>query len=432
MFFINLSIKFYHFSIKLLAKCNFEKAHNFVEYRKDLFKKIKEALKNEDRKLLWFHCASVGEFEQARPLIDKCFRLPDTAILITFFSPSAFLNIPKYKYAHYIFPLPVDSHLNAKKFLDIVNPEKIFFIKYDYWPCYFKEAAKRNIDLFMVSAIFHSGRLASFLRKYFFKKIFCDVTHFFLQDSNSARILFDLGFKNYTVIGDTRFDRVLSIKENPISLPVIKSFLDHESVQSVLIMGSVYPKDIKFFLSFVKQFGNQQRCYPYSRVIIAPHELSDVNKIIGLFYKYLGAKPLIYSDIIDQPILDAYGCPFLIVDRIGLLPYIYQYTKYYNCDYKYYSVAYIGGGFTKGIHNCLEPAIFQLPIIIGGSNYNKSKEVKDLMDLKACFNIKTDKGFLDIYNMITSRKNVFMRSRLRKYMAINSNVSSKVFTHINK
>lgn len=432
MCFINLAIKLYHFLIKVLAKCNFEKAYNFIEYRKDLFRKIKEALKNEDRKVLWFHCASVGEFEQAKPLIDKCFKLTDKVILITFFSPSAFVNISKYKYAHYIFPLPLDSSLNAKKFLDIVNPDQVFFIKYDYWPFYFKEIAKRNVDLFMVSAIFHSGTLVSFLRKCFFRKIFKAVTHFFVQDINSAKILFDLGFKNYTVIGDTRFDRVLDIKENPVNLPVIKYFLDHSSVKSVLIMGSVYPKDVKIFLSFVKKFIRKKGRYPYSRVVIVPHELSDVNNIIDLFDKYLRVQPLLYSDLSQKINLDINKCPFLIVDRMGLLPYIYRYTKYHNSECRYYSTAYIGGGFDKGIHNCLEPAIFQLPIIIGGTNYKKSKEVKELMNLKACFNIQTDKGFLDVYNMIGSRTSVFMRSRVRKYIITNSKAGSKVFDYVNQ
>ncbi len=343
-----ISIQLYVIAIHIAALFN-SKAKLWIKGRKNIFQKLTEAIK-EDQDIVWFHCASLGEFEQGKPIIEGYkLKYPNHKILLTFFSPSGYEIRKNYDAVDWTFYLPSDTKKNAKKFITIVKPIKAIFIKYEFWFNYMVELNKKDIPLYSASSIFR--REQSFFKYDWFAKQLNNVSHFFVQDQNSKELLKNIGFSNCTIVGDTRFDSVITNTQNTINIPLIEEFSKNKTT---IICGSTWPKDESLIVKYIKENSN----YNY---IIAPHELRHISSLKNQ------TNALLLSKANNTSINSS---NVLIVDSIGIL----------SNAYKYGNIAYIGGGFGSGIHNILEAATFGLPLIFG-PNYRKFKEASELIEL---------------------------------------------------
>jgi len=371
-------IYFYRFLIFIASLFN-SKAKQWIVGRKDLMLNLKKSISHSDR-IAWFHCASLGEFEQGRPLIEAYKQVnPTVKILLTFFSPSGFEIRRNYDQADYVFYLPIDTPPNAKSFINIIRPEIVFFIKYEFWFNYLKVLHKKSIPVYVISAVFRS-------EQYFFKwygkwarKHLKNINHFFVQDKQSAKILKENGFSQVTLSGDTRFDRVASIAAHNKLFEQIR-FFSKDAL--TLIAGSTWPADEEVIAKFINNPTNN------IRLIIAPHEVNREH--IAQLKNLFTVSCTCFSETNEQSQIKS---KVLIIDSIGILSHVYQYGD----------IAYIGGGFGKGIHNILEAATFGLPILFG-PNFQKFNEAKELIELGAAFTINNFQAFSDTMNEFISKK----------------------------
>nr|WP_320117591.1 glycosyltransferase N-terminal domain-containing protein [uncultured Marinifilum sp.] len=357
VFFYNLSVRIYVLLIRIAANFN-PKAKQWLDGRKNLFAKLEKAVKGKQN-IVWFHSASLGEFEQGRPVIENFKeKYPECKILLTFFSPSGYEVRKNYEAADFIFYLPPDFAANARRFMDIVNPKMAFFIKYEFWHHYLKELKKRNVPTYIFSTIFRPNQL--FFKGYggFHRKMLSAFTHLFVQNNESVSLLKNIGLKNVTLTGDTRFDRVYTIAKGAKILPKVEGFSQN---RPVLIAGSTWPKDEENIIKYINTSKNN---YKY---IIAAHEVNEDH--INAITSKIAKSWVRYTKASKQEIDNA---EVLVIDCIGVLSSLYRYG----------TVAYIGGGFGKGIHNTLEAATFGMPIIFG-PNYHKFQEAKDLIKIGA-------------------------------------------------
>jgi len=363
----NLSIYLYIFYIRLGALFN-AKAKLMISGRKNIFAKLKSTINTNQSPIVWFHCASLGEFEQGRPMMEKLkIQQPDTKILLTFFSPSGYEVRKNYSGADYIFYLPMDTPSNVKKFIEIVKPQKVFFVKYEFWFNYLSELKNRNIPTYLVSGIFREDHHFFKSTGGWFRKQLSSFTHFFLQDIKSVELLNSIGYKNVTLCGDTRFDRVFEVAKNAIQLDLVKLFVGDSKT---IILGSSWLEDEKIVQSL--KLESLPAGQAGLKLIIAPHEI-DEKHIVSIESQFPG-KNLRYSNANENNVKEAH---VLIIDNIGMLSSLYQYG----------TIAFVGGGFGKGIHNILEAAAFGLPVIFG-PNYHKFAEAKELIKLGGAFSIK--------------------------------------------
>lgn len=368
-------IYLYLFAIRVASLFN-SKAKLWIEGRKNIFKKLQTQLSTPNSKLLtpkskliWFHCASLGEFEQGRPLMEKIKReQPETKILLTFFSPSGYEVRKNYAGADCIFYLPMDTPSSAKKFIEIVKPEIAIFVKYEFWFNYLNELKKEHIPTYLICGIFRKDHY--FFKNYgaWFRKQLNAFTHFYLQDQSSLSSLNSIGYHNTTVAGDTRFDRVFEISKSVKQIDIVKQFVTDKKV---FIAGSTWEEDIKIISNF--NFKNEG-----FKLIIAPHEIDEIT-IQSTIQQFNNSTIIRYSQANEQNIKTA---DVLIIDNIGMLSSLYQHG----------TIAYIGGGFGKNIHNILEPATFGLPIIFG-PKYHNFIEAKELIQLGGAFSISPSEDF---------------------------------------
>jgi 3-deoxy-D-manno-octulosonic-acid transferase len=311
---------------------------------------------------IWFHFASLGEFEQGRPVLEAVKKdYPQHPIVVTFFSPSGYEPRKNTPLADAVYYLPLDRAANAQKFINTINPVMAIFTKYEYWYHFFNELHKQHVPLYIISGIFRPGQV--FFKWYggLHRKMLKMVTWFFVQDIPSKHLLHDAGITNVTISGDTRFDRVWANARQPKSLKYVAEFKNN---QKLFIAGSTWPADEKLIADLVTQ-------YPDWKFIIAPHEIGE-DKISGLVNLLPKETTVRFSQINTLSALHT----TLIIDNIGMLSSLYQYAD----------IAYIGGGFGAGIHNTLEAAAFGMPVIFG-PKYDKFKEARDLVELKAGFSI---------------------------------------------
>jgi len=399
-FLYSIGIFFFHLTIKFGAFFN-GKAKKWVVGRKGILEKIESEV-DSSKKHTWFHFASLGEFEQGRSVLEQYNKeYPDKLIVITFFSPSGYEVRKNYSVAEHVFYLPADSASNAKKFIDLINPEIVLFTKYDYWYFYFKELKKRNIPLYMVSSIYRTDQV--FFKWYgkIFRKMLSCVTHFFVQNQESVKLLQSIGFANVTLAGDTRFDRVVKVAKTVRELPVISYFA---TGHRVLVAGSTWSEDLERLLTF-------HQVFPDWKIIIAPHDVTpqNINYTSGIFSSgilfselsdYMHKQQLkteshkkreidmdlAYQDTdTEADMIPEHKSPVLIMDNVGMLSSLYGYGD----------IAYIGGGFGAGIHNTLEAAAYGMPIIFG-PNYHKFQEAKDLLQAKAAFYITNGREMISV------------------------------------
>lgn len=309
------------------------------------------------RPVAWFHSASLGEFEQGRPVIEA-FRkeYPDYFILLTFFSPSGYEIRKNYTGADYICYLPVDTSENARRFVDAVRPQIVFFIKYEFWYHYLKALRSRHIAILSFSAIFRKEQV--FFKFYggFYRKLLSYFDHILVQNQSSLKLLKSVGIDSCSVAGDTRFDRVKSIVDSAKDLPEIAAFT---AKTLCLVAGSVWQADMDVL---IPALNNLKRPL---RVIIAPHELKKEQ--MESWRKQLDGKSILYSEYVKMG--GAGSFDYLIIDNVGMLSSLYRYGD----------LAYIGGSFGAGLHNILEAATFGLPVLFGNKSYSKFQEATDLL-----------------------------------------------------
>ncbi|KQB99708.1 3-deoxy-D-manno-octulosonic acid transferase [Pedobacter sp. Hv1] len=370
----NIGIAMYGLLLRFASLFN-AKAKLFVEGRQHIFEKIAQKL-NPDDQPVWFHFASLGEFEQGRPVLEKLKAAdPQQKIVVTFFSPSGYEIRKNYALAD-VFYLPLDTAANAKKFIDIVNPKLTIFTKYEFWFHYFKALHTRAIPLYLISGIFRPHQ--AFFKGYggFYRGILKFVTHFFVQNEESLALLKDIGINQVSLSGDTRFDRVYENAKHPKKLPEIEAFCEGSPI---FIAGSTWPEDEKLLVALTAK-------YPDWKFIIAPHEIgpSHIQEIESLFPQAIKFSVFSSQFAADQAQSQKLKAQSLIIDNIGMLSSLYQYAK----------VAYIGGGFGAGIHNTLEAAAFGLPVIFG-PKYDKFQEAKDLISIGAAKSINTSGELLE-------------------------------------
>ena len=409
----NLSISIYSILIKLASPFN-QKASQIRKGRERVFKELSIKI-NHDRPVIWVHCASLGEFEQGRPLIEAIKKQYSSyQIFLTFFSPSGYEIRKNYELADYVYYLPADTKKNAQQLIDLINPDFVFFIKYEFWFYYIQELKKRNIPLYIVSAIFRENQL--FFKNSpwgkWYRNLLFQFEHFFVQDNQSLKLLASIGLKNVTQAGDTRFDRVAEIARNRKSIPLVEIFKDN---QLLVVAGSTWKPDEELLVEYI-------HAHPDVKFIIAPHETKkgNIDRLINL----LKTPAVCYTEATDQTVIDK---QVLIVDTVGLLSSIYQYAD----------LAYIGGGFGVGIHNTLEAAIFGMPIVFG-PNYIKFNEATVMVKLGVAFPV------IDYPQLQTTLDTLLSDVEKRKRIAIecthftNQNIGatqtiiSQVFTNRNQ
>ena len=371
--------------VKILALFS-PKIKLFVNGRKTVFETLSAKISPED-KTIWFHAASLGEYEQGLPVMEKIKqKFPNHKMVLTFFSPSGYEVRKNNTFADATVYLPLDTKSNAKQFLKLVHPDLVFFIKYEYWPNYLNELKKRNIETYLISGIFRDKQ--AFFKWYggFYRNALKTFEYFFVQNESSKKLLQSLGYQNVKISGDTRFDRVVSILDRDNSLDFIEQFKNNTTT---IVIGSSWPKDESLLVNFINQTDAQVK------FIIAPHNIK-AEQILEL-KKSITKKTVLYSEYVEtQLIASLQENNVFIIDTIGILTKIYSYAD----------IAYVGGGFgNPGVHNILEPATFGIPIVVG-PNYSHFAEATALVNMEGCISITNQNQLNDAFNNLISNDDI--------------------------
>jgi len=395
----NIGIKLYGLLVKMLSPFN-TKAALFIKGRSHIFLDLEQQIDPSGQNI-WFHFASLGEFEQGRPVLERIKTLyPNKKIIITFFSPSGYEIKKNYNGAEGVFYLPLDTADHATRFINAVNPQIAIFTKYEYWYHYFKELNSRQIPLFVISGIFRPDQ--PFFKWYggLNRKILKFVTHFFVQNEESRNLLQSIELNNVSLSGDTRFDRVV---RHAAKVKTFESVAHFCGTAPVLIAGSTWLADERLLKSIIS-------AHPDWKFIIAPHEVdtAHINEISKLFpdnirYSELSASP--------QP------AQVLIIDGIGLLSSLYQYGN----------IAYIGGGFGAGIHNTLEAAAFGIPVLFG-PKYHKFQEAKDLISIGAAISVASDAELAVGFRKL--QDNPGLSQTIKEYIILKTGATEQILRHL--
>jgi 3-deoxy-D-manno-octulosonic-acid transferase len=411
MILYNLVVRLYGCVI-WIASIKKTKAKEWVAGRKNWRSRLKEKTsKLNPQKRIWVHCASYGEFEQGRPLIEAIKKKhADYSVILTFFSPSGYEAFKDWQGADLICYLPLDTKKNARDFIELVKPETVIFIKYEFWVNFLFRLKKLNIPTFLVSAVFKAHH--PFFRWYggLFRRSLATFTKLFIQDEASAKLLDEINITNHEVCGDTRFDRVVEIKTNFQKLPYFEEFCQNKKV---IIAGSSWPKDEELLIQVFQKLKDSNL-----KLIFAPHHI-DVKTIQNL-EQLLTKNKLEYSLYSDQKIDPSKN--ILIVNAMGLLNKIYHYSN----------VTYIGGGFNSGIHNCLEPAVYLKPVVFyGGDDYHKYNEAVDLLNMGAAKNVSNEKEALEAFQYYLNNPEEIKKveNNLKNYFDKNSGTTEKVMSY---
>lgn len=401
----NIGILIFKMLVLLASPFN-RKARLWLTGRKGWEESLAEKIKPGDKNI-WIHCASLGEFEQGRPVIEALReRAPRYNIVLTFFSPSGYEVRKDYKHAGPVCYLPVDTPRNAKKFVQIVNPLFVIFVKYEFWKNYISELGEKDIPLYLISAIFRQDQ--HFFRWYgaYFRGILKRVTHFFVQDGRSAELLKGIGIGNVTLAGDTRFDRVMQISAAAGDIPVIDDF---RGGGKLFLAGSSWREDEEIIAEYIGRHPGKLKW------VFAPHEVerSNISRLERLFK----VKTVRFSEY-GEGSSDA---RVLIMDNVGML----------SSAYRYAFVAAIGGGFGKGIHNILEAACWGVPVLFG-PNYRKFREAVDLIKSGGAVSFSDYEGFEGALDRWISDDNHYRKAseKAGHYVKENTGATGKIVTFI--
>jgi 3-deoxy-D-manno-octulosonic-acid transferase len=381
LFLYNLIVQFAGFLLKIGALF-IPKIKLFVEDRKSVFETLESKINAKD-KTIWFHAASLGEYEQGLPVVEEITKkYPGHKIVLTFFSPSGYEVRKKNSVANVTVYLPLDTKKNAQQFLSIVHPEMVFFIKYEYWPNYLNELRKIEIPTYLISGIFRKNQL--FFKWYggFYRTALNTFTCFFVQNESSKKLLLELGQTNVLVSGDTRFDRVTSILEKDNTLDFIEAF---KNDTLTIVVGSSWPKDENLIVDFINQTSEK------IKFIIAPHNIKEEQ--IQELKNSISKKVVLFSEKSTKNLVDF---DVFIIDTIGILTTIYSYAD----------IAYVGGGYgNPGVHNILEPATFGVPIVIG-PNFSHFAEATAMVNMGGCISISNKIELVDAFSNLIANNDI--------------------------
>jgi len=407
-----ISIQLYILAMKVIRGFH-PKARKMLLGRKNQWQEIKRRMETIRGKTIWVHCASLGEFEQGRPVIEALKKQhSDLNIVLTFFSPSGYEVRKNYPVADAIFYLPFDTPKNATRFVEMIQPSMAFFIKYEYWYYYLSALNQRHIPVISVSSIFRKGQLFFNDLFPFYRKLLHSFDHFFVQNVQSETLLRSLGIDRVTVAGDTRFDRVYEICQNRKEIPVASSFKED---MPIVVIGSSWPNDIALLNPIIKEWCGQVK------FIIAPHELEEKN--LTQIEAVMPGKSLRYSKAEYEQCI---GCfDILIIDNMGMLSSLYQYGEY----------AYIGGALDHGLHNTLEAATYGIPIFFARGDKNvKYQEAMDLISHGGAFEVQNasdmTRKFAQLYNNESEYQHAARAAE--QYIAGNLGATEKVMAYTDK
>ncbi|XRE43557.1 3-deoxy-D-manno-octulosonic acid transferase [Tenacibaculum discolor] len=378
-FLYNLLLALVSTLLPIVALFN-KKIKLFYQGRKETFSKLESISKTD--KVVWFHAASLGEFEQGRPIIEELKELySDYKIVVTFFSPSGYEIRKSYPLADVICYLPLDTKSNVKKFIKLVHPDMAVMIKYEFWPNLLSELKKHGAPTILISGIFRKKQ--SFFKWYggFMREKLTAFNHFFVQNETSKNLLNSIDFQNATIAGDTRFDRVYDILQQDNSLDFISEF---KNSQYTVIAGSTWKEDEELIINYINNNATDDE-----KFIIAPHNINQ--KQIKELQSLINKKTILFSEK-EGKLLSNYQV--FIIDTIGLLTKIYSYAD----------VAYVGGGLATGLHNILEPATYGVPVIFGGNKYNKFQEAIDLLEIGGAKTVTNTNEFSSNFALLKSGK----------------------------
>jgi 3-deoxy-D-manno-octulosonic-acid transferase len=397
-FFYNQGIRLYYLLVLIASAFN-RKAKLWIRGRKGVLKRMKAEIDNTCP-LAWFHASSLGEFEQGRPIIEALrMKNPEYKILLTFFSPSGYEIRKNYSGADYIYHLPLDTRRNAERFLTIAKPQLVVFIKYEFWYHFLTQTHKSGAKLILVSAIFRREQL--FFKWYgrWYRNILKSFDHIFVQDENSFDLMLSNSMEHVRIAGDTRFDRVAAIASEAKQNELVESFT---AGRFTYVFGSTWEKDEEILVEYINS------CKLDVRFIIAPHEIDPVRlKILSGHLK----KPVVfYSDAGGPKLSEA---RILIIDNIGILSTLYRYAH----------VAYIGGGFGKGIHNILEAAVYGVPVVFG-PNHRKFREAVELVREGGAFTVHTFAEAKSILDSLREKKEILKKASEITQAYIHRNVGA--------
>jgi 3-deoxy-D-manno-octulosonic-acid transferase len=407
LIFYNLGIYCLRLLFQIASLFN-AKAKAFVSGRKSIFLNLRKTFADNQNPIIWVHCASLGEFEQGRPVIEALKReFVKHKILLTFFSPSGYEVRKNFPGADYVFYLPWDTTGNARKFVEIVNPALAIFIKYEFWYNFSTQLKSKNIPQLSVSSIFREDQV--FFKPYggLFRRTLKNFDYFFVQNETSVRLLRLIGIRNCMLAGDTRFDRVNEVVRKGEEISIAKAFKNNDKV---LVAGSCWGEDLEVLIPFI----NENRM----KFIIAPHEISE--EFIADFEKSLQVKSVRFSNAAQATVADA---QVLIIDNVGMLSRLYQYGEF----------AYIGGGFGKGLHNILEAACYGIPILFGDKNYEKFQEANDLINRGGAFPVTSYTDLIAQFEMLNVPENFLLACEVTKaYVSENLGATEKVAAYCRK
>jgi len=411
--FYNIFLFLYSVGIRTASLWN-PKAKKWLDGRRNIFATINSRLTPHGSRIVWMHCASLGEFEQGRPVLESLKQQDSNlTIVLTFFSPSGYEVMKDYKGADYVFYLPMDNIFSAKKFIDAIDPSLVLWVKYEYWFYYLQELKRRNIPVLLVSGVFRKSQ--PFFKWYggIWKKMLESFDHLFVQNEASEKLLQTIGVtQNVTISGDTRFDRVIEIAKQSLNSTIIQSFC---TGNTVIVAGSTWEDDEVILAAYGDETNHRQK------IIVVPHELDKmhldtIKKIFkrSVFYSELETNPAMLTDIA------AYNT--LIVDRIGMLSRLYSYGH----------INYVGGGFTNdGIHNILEAAVWGKPVIIG-ENYEKYFEAVDLVECGATESISDVVELKEVMDNWLNDTTAYNESAAaaKKYVYAKAGATKKIIAYI--
>lgn len=398
----SLFIYLYIAGIKLAAFFGHRKAKLMIEGHKNIFPLLKERL-CDGVKYIWFHASSLGEFEQGRPVIERLREShPEYRVVLTFFSPSGYESAKKYQSADIICYLPFDTRCNVKRFLDLVKPQKAFFIKYEFWPNFLRGLKKRNIPTYSVSSIFRENQMFFKTFNLGYRKTLRSFTHLFVQNKASKELLAKIGVENVTIIGDTRFDRVTKIAADAKQLALVETFAQGNRV---FVAGSSWGPDEDIFLRYFNE-------HPGWKLIIASHEVTE-GRLADIQSKFKGRCVRYTQANMDE--VKAADC--LLIDCFGLLSSIYKYGE----------VAYVGGGFGVGVHNLLEAAVYGMPVFFGPNN-KKFQEAAKLKECGGGLEISSYEDFAEKMDRFTADSAEIKKAgdAAGRYVASNSGATQKL------
>ena len=408
IFLYNLVIFAGRFSVRVAAFFN-AKAKLLTNGQHLLIKKIGTAFLGTQSPVIWIHCASLGEFEQGRPVVEALRRVfPQHKILLTFFSPSGYEVRKKYSQAEWVFYLPWDTANNASQLIKIVKPVLAIFVKYEFWFHYTHELKNKKIPILSISSIFRKEQF--FFKSYgsFYRAILSCFTHFFVQNDESIHLLNSIGIRQATRAGDTRFDQVKSLVSQTKEIEIGQQF---KAGQKTFVIGSCWPEDLDILAPFINENSYQLK------FIIAPHEIDE--SFLSTIEKSLQVKTVRYSQA-NENIGDS---AVLLIDNVGLLARLYRYGEF----------AYVGGGFGKGLHNILEPACYGVPIFFGNKNYEKFKEAVDLINRGGAFEVSDYNDLRAKYETVNVPQTFLLACDVtRQYVEENLGATDKIVDYCTK